>query len=60
VLVLEGGYDLAALRDSVRACLDVLTGGRDDFPRGAGAAAAATVRATRDALARAGFSLPRT
>jgi acetoin utilization deacetylase AcuC-like enzyme len=34
VLVLEGGYDLAALAGSVRACLEVTTGGRDDFPAG--------------------------
>lgn len=60
VLLLEGGYDLGALRDSVRACLDVLTGGREEFPHGAGKAAAGTVRATRDALARAGAPLPRT
>ncbi|HEY2902457.1 MAG TPA: histone deacetylase [Polyangia bacterium] len=60
VLLLEGGYDLQALRDSVRACLDVLTGGRDDFPPGAGPAATAAVAATRNALARAGLALPRT
>ncbi|HVR61509.1 MAG TPA: histone deacetylase [Polyangia bacterium] len=60
VLLLEGGYDLQALCDSVRACLDVLTGGREDFPRGAGPTAAASVQATRDALARAGAALPRT
>ncbi|KIG13688.1 Acetylspermidine deacetylase [Enhygromyxa salina] len=27
ILALEGGYDLAALRDSVRACIEVLAGG---------------------------------
>ena len=60
VLLLEGGYDLHALRDSVRTCLDVLTGARDDFPRGVSPAAAAAVGATRDALGRAGRPLPRT
>jgi acetoin utilization deacetylase AcuC-like enzyme len=60
VLLLEGGYDLHALRDSVRTCLDVLTGARDDFPHGVGPAATAAVAATRNALARVGLALPRT
>jgi acetoin utilization deacetylase AcuC-like enzyme len=60
VLLLEGGYDLTALRDSVRVCLEVLTGARDDFPHGAGHAATAAITAARDALARAGYPLPRT
>jgi acetoin utilization deacetylase AcuC-like enzyme len=51
VLVLEGGYDLGALAGSVRACLEVLTGARDDFPRG-GDRARTAIAATRAALAR--------
>jgi acetoin utilization deacetylase AcuC-like enzyme len=49
VLVLEGGYDLAALAGSTRACLEVMTGGKEDFPRGSQRAAAA-VAASRAAL----------
>jgi len=49
VLVLEGGYDLAALAGSTRACLEVMTGRKDEFPRG-GARARAAVAASRDAL----------
>ncbi|HXI57477.1 MAG TPA: histone deacetylase [Polyangia bacterium] len=60
VLLLEGGYNLPALRDSVRACLEVLTGAHDDFPAGAGAAASHAVGATRAALARTGHPLPHT
>jgi acetoin utilization deacetylase AcuC-like enzyme len=41
VLVLEGGYDLGALAGSVHACLEVMTGGHDDFPRGGDRARAA-------------------
>jgi acetoin utilization deacetylase AcuC-like enzyme len=41
VLVLEGGYDLGALAGSVHACLEVMTGGNDDFPRGGDRARAA-------------------
>ncbi len=34
VLLLEGGYHLEALAQSVRACLEVMTGARrEDFPR---------------------------
>jgi acetoin utilization deacetylase AcuC-like enzyme len=51
VLVLEGGYDLDALAGSVRACLEVMTGGRDDFPRGAEYALDPVTR-TRAALGR--------
>ena len=55
VLLLEGGYHLDALAQSVRACLEVLTGARrEDFPRGAGAAAPAVVEQTQAALRRAG------
>jgi acetoin utilization deacetylase AcuC-like enzyme len=60
VLLLEGGYDLAALTSSVRACVDVLDGGRDTFPAGAGAAAPAAVAETRAALRAAGRPVPTT
>jgi acetoin utilization deacetylase AcuC-like enzyme len=50
VLVLEGGYDLDALAGSTRACLEVLTGRRDDFPAG-GDRARSAMAATRAALA---------
>jgi acetoin utilization deacetylase AcuC-like enzyme len=49
VLVLEGGYDLAALAGSVHACLEVMTGARDDFPPG-GDRARPAISATRQAL----------
>jgi acetoin utilization deacetylase AcuC-like enzyme len=35
VLVLEGGYDLAGLAGSSRACLEVLRGRDEEFPPGA-------------------------
>jgi len=54
VLLLEGGYDLAALAASVRASIEILVGGSDTFPPGADRRASEAVRATRDALARAG------
>jgi acetoin utilization deacetylase AcuC-like enzyme len=54
VLVLEGGYDLAALATSVRASLEVLTGRREDFPKGAGTEAIDAVLSTRAALRAAG------
>jgi acetoin utilization deacetylase AcuC-like enzyme len=54
VLLLEGGYDLAALAASVRATLEVLTGRREDFPKGAGTAAIDAVLSTRAALRAAG------
>jgi len=60
VLLLEGGYDLAALAASTRACLEVLGGRREDFPRGAGAEAPRAVAATRAALAAAGRPVPET
>jgi acetoin utilization deacetylase AcuC-like enzyme len=50
VLVLEGGYDLAALAGSTRACLEVLTGARDEFPAG-GDRARGAIAETRAALA---------
>jgi acetoin utilization deacetylase AcuC-like enzyme len=60
VLLLEGGYDLTALAASTRACLEVLGGRREDFPRGAGAEAPRAVAATRAALAAAGRPVPAT
>ena len=55
VLLLEGGYHPNALAQSVRACLEVMTGARrDEFPAGAGPEAPAAVDDTRDALRRAG------
>ena len=55
MLLLEGGYNLDALSQSVRACLEVMTGARrEDFPRGAGHAIVHTVADTRTALKRAG------
>lgn len=50
VLLLEGGYDLDGLSQSVHACLEVLSGGRrEDFPTGAGTACAHAIQATRAA-----------
>jgi acetoin utilization deacetylase AcuC-like enzyme len=49
VLLLEGGYDLDALAGSVRACVEVMTGGSETFPTGAGSDAAGAVAATREA-----------
>jgi acetoin utilization deacetylase AcuC-like enzyme len=51
VLLLEGGYDLAALAGSTRACLEVLTGRKEEFPPGSHRAAPA-VAASRTALSR--------
>jgi acetoin utilization deacetylase AcuC-like enzyme len=59
VLLLEGGYDLQALPASVRACLEVMGGRREEFPSGAGAEAPRAVAATRAALAAAGRPVPR-
>lgn len=53
VLLLEGGYHLDALCDSVRACVEVLRGRQDTFPSGAGARAVGAIAATRSALGRA-------
>jgi acetoin utilization deacetylase AcuC-like enzyme len=60
VLLLEGGYDLAALPLSVRACLEVLAGRREEFPTGVGTEAPRAVAATRAALAAAGRPVPET
>lgn len=51
VLLLEGGYDLTGLARSVHACTEVLAGGRDEFPSGVSAAAAASISRTREVLA---------
>jgi acetoin utilization deacetylase AcuC-like enzyme len=59
-LLLEGGYDLAALAASVRASLEVLTGRREDFPLGAGTDPALAVAAARDALKAGGRVVPQT
>jgi acetoin utilization deacetylase AcuC-like enzyme len=58
VLLLEGGYDLAALTASVRACLEVLGGRREAFPTGVGVHAPRAVAETRAALAAAGRPVP--
>jgi acetoin utilization deacetylase AcuC-like enzyme len=51
VLLLEGGYDLDALGNSVHACVEVLAGQRrDDFPDGVSPEARAAIAATRAAL----------
>jgi acetoin utilization deacetylase AcuC-like enzyme len=50
VLVLEGGYDLIGLRDSSRACLQVLAGANESFPSGSERARPA-LAASRQALA---------
>jgi acetoin utilization deacetylase AcuC-like enzyme len=60
VLLLEGGYDLAALPASVRACLEVMGGRREEFPTGVGTHAPRAVAATRAALAAAGRVVPET
>jgi acetoin utilization deacetylase AcuC-like enzyme len=55
VLLLEGGYNLEALAQSVRACLEVMTGARrEDFPPGVGRDVAAVISETQAALRRAG------
>jgi acetoin utilization deacetylase AcuC-like enzyme len=56
VLLLEGGYDLVALPQSVRACTKVLVGEKDDFPSGAKRSREA-IAATRAAL-RSHWRLP--
>jgi acetoin utilization deacetylase AcuC-like enzyme len=50
VLLLEGGYDLDGLAQSVHACVEVLAGHRrEDFPRDADRATQAAIAATRAA-----------
>ena len=47
VLMLEGGYDLDGLAQSVHACVEVLAGaGTEDFPGGAGRSAVQAIAAT--------------
>ncbi|HLK90326.1 MAG TPA: histone deacetylase [Polyangia bacterium] len=60
VLLLEGGYDLAALASSVRATLEVLTGRREEFPLGAGTDPVLAISAARDALRAGGRIVPKT
>jgi acetoin utilization deacetylase AcuC-like enzyme len=50
VLLLEGGYSLLGLPRSVHACLEVMGGRRDDFPRGATRDAMKAIDASREAL----------
>ena len=59
-LMLEGGYDLRALTASVRATLEVLTGRREDFPKGPDAATLHAIEETRAALRAAGRVVPKT
>lgn len=50
VLVLEGGYSLVGLPRSVHACLEVLAGRTEEFPRGASRDASHAIHASREAL----------
>ena len=50
VLLLEGGYSLLGLPRSVHACLEVMAGRGDDFPRGASRDAVKAIEATREHL----------
>lgn len=51
MLVLEGGYDLDGLSQSVHACAEVLAGARsDEFPSGGTPRTAEAIAATHDAL----------
>ena len=50
LMVLEGGYDVAALARSVHACTEVLVGCREQFPTGASREAGEAINATRQAL----------
>ncbi len=53
VLLLEGGYDLNGLSQSVHACVEVLAGARrDEFPTGASATTSRAIEATLAALRR--------
>jgi acetoin utilization deacetylase AcuC-like enzyme len=58
-LMLEGGYDLTALAASVRAALEVMTGRREEFPTGPGAAVLRAIGDAREALAAAGRVVPK-
>jgi len=59
-LMLEGGYDLSALSASVRATLEVMTGRREDFPKGPDAPTLAAIDDAREALRAAGRVVPKT
>ncbi len=51
VLLLEGGYDLSGLADSVHACVEVLAGARTDtFPDGVRPSTALALEATNAAV----------
>ena len=50
VLLLEGGYSLIGLPRSVHACLEVLAGRRDEFPRGVSREAERAIHDTRQVL----------
>jgi acetoin utilization deacetylase AcuC-like enzyme len=50
VLLLEGGYSLVGLPRSVHACLEVMGGRRDEFPRGASREALHVIEKSREAL----------
>jgi acetoin utilization deacetylase AcuC-like enzyme len=52
VLLLEGGYDLDGLAQSVHACVQVLAGERHEFPGGAGTSGPNAVREARQVLKR--------
>jgi len=58
-LMLEGGYDLPALAASVRATLEVMTGRREDFPKGPDSATVAAIDEAREALRAAGLPVRR-
>jgi len=59
-LMLEGGYDLAALTASVRATLEVLAGRREDFPHGPQTTTLHAIDQARNALHAAGRDVPKT
>jgi acetoin utilization deacetylase AcuC-like enzyme len=51
VLLLEGGYSLEGLSQSVHACVEVLTGRGDEFPSGhTSSEAAAALAKSRERL----------
>jgi acetoin utilization deacetylase AcuC-like enzyme len=50
VLVLEGGYSLPGLSRSVHACMEVLQGRSEEFPRGAQPPALEAVAQVKEAL----------
>jgi len=52
VLVLEGGYHLEGLAASVRSCLEVMTGRRENLPGGSASAVLASLSESKSALRR--------